>query len=509
MSAEISVLWPKGSPGERSSPPEYFSDLNLDVIVEAICAWDKEHDLRPLFWTPLRDPEAVRFRQEVMRDLEDGDVRARIRGFLEGLQRVRRHLNFARELSSRYHRMGWHLEAAHLYCKTVEGMAKYLEALPLRSRGLRSFLSYVRRYISSPSFRKLSADVQRTKESLSQVRYCVTIEPGKFRVKPYEGEADYSTEVEEIFRKFKRREARGYGAVLLEGMGVSHIEGIILDFVARLFPRPFALLEEFHKEHGDFFDGTIGRFEREIRFYLAYLDFIAQFKRRGLPFSYPELDAERKEEHVEDGFDLALAHALKGTDREVVLNGYTLKGQERVLVVTGPNQGGKTTFARMFGQLHYLASLGCPVPARTARLFLPDQIFTHFQREEEVEKLRGRLEDDLWRIRQALERATPRSIFVLNEIFSSTTLRDALRLSELLLERLLKLGVIGVWVTFVDELASRNERVVSMVAGVDPRDPSVRTFKIERRPADGAAFALSLARKHGLSYEQLKERIPG
>ena len=192
----------------------------------------------------------------------------------------------------------------------------------------------------------------------------------------------------------------------------------------------------------------------------------------------------------------------------VVRNDFWLTGPERIFVVTGPNHGGKTTFARMFGQLHYLASLGYPVPARRgAACSCPDRVFTHFEREEDLATLRGKLEDELVRIRERARPGDRRQRVVMNESFASTTLRDALFIGERVLDRMTALGLLGVYVTFVDELASLNEACVSMVGTVVPDNPAERTYKVVRKPADGLAYAAAIARKYGLTYPQLKERL--
>ncbi len=494
---------PPGNLAEEAPP--CLSDLNLDLVIDAITEPQERHHLKPCFYTPLQDTRDILYRQEVMRDLEDQNLRGAIKTFTDRLTTVKRYLALGEKLDFEYHRKGWFLEGALLYCEILTHLGRRLDDLAPRSQGLRAFGEYLASLRASSRFQSLAREAREVKEGLSRVRYCIVLQDGKFKVKRYEGEEDYSREVEKTFEKFRQREVEEDRLTPSRVPGTSHIEAKILEFVSRLYPQPFAALDEFWSKHAGFLDETVLNFEREVQFYLAYLDFMAPLKARGLPFCYPQVSSGDREEEVRNGFDIALASSRE--TETIVLNHYSLRGPERVLVVTGPNQGGKTTFARMFGQIHYLASLGLPVPGTRARLSLPDGIFTHFEKEETIHDLRGKLEDDLLRIHQMLSRASSRSIFIVNEIFSSTTFQDALFLSREIMEKILEMDAMGVWVTFIDELSSMSEKVVSMVATVSPQDPAIRTFKIVRAPARGLAHALSLAKKHRLTYEDILERI--
>lgn len=288
---------------------------------------------------------------------------------------------------------------------------------------------------------------------------------------------------------------------------MNHIEAEIVDRVALLYPELFSRLDQFSRQEADFADSRWLRLDRELPFYLSWWDFLRRLAAVGVRNCLPDLVAEGGSIDVADAVDLALANQSAQAGQGVVTNDFALRGAERMIVVTGPNHGGKTTLARIFGQLHYIGSLGLPVTAIRAQLILPDRILTHFERSEAIATQRGKLQDDLVRMHRILDVVSARSVVVMNEVFSSTSLDDALWLGRRMMEKLKAVGCACIFVTFLDELATFDDDTVSMVAQVDPADPTVRTYKVARKPADGRAYALTLAEKYRVTRAWLTRRI--
>lgn len=487
--------------------PDFFADLNIDQIVESVTSKKAEYDLKPFFYTKLVDENAIKYRQEIMKDLENETLFENIRTFEDKMRTMRRYLGQSDELSYKYQKERWFLDGVEIYCDAVITLKNDISIIELGSEGFISFREYLNNYVNSDAFKSLITQTKELEDDLSKIRYTLFVKGNMIKVKKYESEKNYSQEIDEIFEKFKQGAVKDYKVEFHEFPDMNHVETKILDFVAELNPETFSNLDGYYNQNSGYANKIITTFDREIQFYFSYLEFISQFKRDGLKFCYPEV-SKSKEFYAYQTFDLALANKFIGSEQSpVVCNDFYLTGKERIFVITGPNQGGKTTSARTFGQLHYLASIGCPVAGQSAKIFLFDRIFTHFEKEENINNLRGKLEDDLFRINNILNHATPDSIIIMNEIFSSTTFKDALFLSEKVMKKIYDLDLLCVWVTFIDEIASMNEKVVSMASMVSPDNAAMRTYKVIRKPADGLAYALSIAEKYHLTYNALKKRV--
>jgi DNA mismatch repair protein MutS len=500
---------PADQTADENEPDRAFAaDLRLDQIVAAVAGDREVGDLiTNLLYQQVSDVSTLQHRHEVFRDLEDRELFDAAGRFSERMRQVRLHLEQLAKMQSGRQGEGWFLDAAAIYCDAIRSLTNDLAGRPITSHGLLTFRDYLAAYVDSAEFSGLARDTATRKDDLVKVMYLVRIKGPRIEVSRYDGGPDYSAEIAKTFERFQQGAVKDYRVRYRSWPGMNHVGAQILELVARLFPDEFSALGDYCRRHAGFIDPTVGQFDRELQFYLAFLDYIGPLRSAGLSFCYPELTADSKDIFARDSFDLALAAKLTAQGKPVVTNEFHLNDPERVIVVSGPNQGGKTTFARTYGQLHHLACTGCPVPGSAGRLFVFDRIFTHFEREEDITELAGKLENDLLRIQQALLAATPRSIVIMNEIFTSTTVGDARFLGEKVMAKVIELDLLCVYVTFIDELASLGPTVVSMASTIVPDNPAKRTYKVVRKPADGLAYALAIADKHRVTCDQLKERL--
>ncbi len=492
---------------DLTPPPAYFGDLNLDQVETTLVSGRAEYHLEGFFRTPLHDVDTVRLRHEVFEDLERDAVRSTVTDFTTAMEEVRRRLTRAARRFHHHEKARWFLDAACYYAEAMARLIADLDDAHPDSRALRGLLTYAVGYSASDRFVRMREEAARVHASLDGIRYDVWLHGARVTVGPYDEERNYSLAVARTFARFQQHPVDPTTEHDWSGGDLDPVEARILDQVAKVFPDAFKDLDAFCRTFAEFRDPVIRAFDREIRFYLAYLDLTEPLRRAGLAFSLPEVSTTDKTENATDTFDLALAARQVGDRKPLVTNDIRLDGPERVLVVTGPNNGGKTTTARTVGQLHHLAALGVPVPGRSTRLFLCDAIYTHFERREDPTALAGKLQEELQRFADDFARATGSSLVVMNEMFSSTTVQDALFLSRAMLRRVRDLDALGVCVTFLDELATYDAATVSMVSSVDPDDPARRTFKVVRRNADGRAYARAVAEKYGLTYRQLSGRV--
>jgi DNA mismatch repair ATPase MutS len=506
-----SILYAAGTdnPAGPLVDHRFAVDLNLDQIFAAVNAGREGLDLASIFYAPVSELENVTYRHEVLADLERSDVRAEVRAFGRGMRQCREILAQARSLRSRWQQERLFVDGVSAYCDAVISLENALSNLQPGSRGMRAFTEYVSAYRSARDFMALVDEAGEVVSKLSTVRYSLSIKGTRVTVADDRQEPDYTKEIESFFKKFSVGPAIAQSAPIPNRLNMNEVEAEILELVARLNPGPFGAMDEYFRRHQGFLDAVVSGFYRDSQFYLAYLEYIEPLREAGLPFCYPHLSISPGRVRASDAFDLALAAKVtfRPSLHAIVTNDFDLGPDGRVLVITGPNNGGKTTFARAFGQLHYLASLGLPVPAREADLVLADAVLTSFAQAEQPGAGRSHLEEELVHLHGTIGQASPRSVIVLNESFSSTTVRDAALLGRAVVAQLVARGSICVFVTFVDELATADETTMSMVATVDPEDPALRTYKILPKPPDGLAYAAALAERHGLTYRAVSDQL--
>lgn len=499
-----SILFPVITRPVLPAQSAFFHDLNLNQIFAAALQGKEEYNLAEIFCTPLLLPEEVRYRQAVMQDLENDLLRSSIDSFAAAMHQSRQQEKEAAQCYDPYSMAAGHFVALTNYAAAIRTLQSDLVRLAPESNGLQNFMVYLQNYIGSDNFVSICDEAAAIFQTFETTIYTLYIFGNEITIDAYHQELDLNQIVADFFARFAQGTASVYKDSHFKDNRLNHIEVMIMEQLSRRFPHHFSRLQQFCARYQTFRDAVLVRFDREIQFYLAYLQCMVLGRKRGLHFCYPVISETNREISGEDGCDLALQLSLP--EQKVVGNTFSWQGRERMMIVTGPNQGGKTTFARMVGQLMYLASLGLPVAARQAEFFLPDHIFTHFERQEAEVTQNGKLQDDIIRIHEILPQLTQKSFLIINEMFASTTLSDAVALGRLIMQAISARDTFCIYVTFLEELATFNEKTISMVSEI-AADQETRTYRLGRRVPDGCAYALSMAAKYHLTTSDILRRL--
>jgi hypothetical protein len=221
----------------------------------------------------------------------------------------------------------------------------------------------------------------------------------------------------------------------------------------------------------------------ELAFYVGCLRVYERLHDLHAPFSFPSPTAAGGPRFAcKDLYDISLA--LSANQRPVG-NDINADGKP-LIVVTGANQGGKTTFLRSFGLAQLMMQSGMFVAAAQLRANAVDGVFTHFRREEDASMKSGKFDEELGRMSDIVDVIAPYSLLLFNESFAATNEREgseiARQIVTALLERPNKVAFVSHQFAFSHGLfESRRESTLFLRA--ERRDDGQRTFKlIEREP---------------------------
>ena len=199
-------------------------------------------------------------------------------------------------------------------------------------------------------------------------------------------------------------------------------------------------------------------------------------------------------------------------DPKYVSNSITLNKDRNILLITGPNMGGKSTYMRQTALIVIMAQIGCFVPAKSCRMPVFDKIFTRIGASDDILSGQSTFMVEMTEANRALQEATDRSLILFDEIGRGTSTYDGMALAQAMIEYIAAcLHAKTMFSTHYHELTTLSDSIgcVRNVHVVVKENNEEVTFlyKIKDGPA-GHSYGINVARLAGLP-ESVLERAKG
>ena len=203
-------------------------------------------------------------------------------------------------------------------------------------------------------------------------------------------------------------------------------------------------------QSADHIDNFLNTLRMELAFYIGCLNLYEQLAQMGEPITFPRPVASHERRHSFAGlYDVCLALTMK---QKIV--GNDVNADDRGLVIiTGANQGGKSTFLRSIGLAQLMMQCGMFVPAESFCANVCDSLFTHYKREEDAAMKSGKLDEELGRMSDIVNRISSNSMLLFNESFAATNEREGSEIARQIVSALLEKRIKVFFVTHQYEFA--------------------------------------------------------
>ncbi|RAQ98439.1 MutS-related protein [Thermogemmatispora tikiterensis] len=231
---------------------------------------------------------------------------------------------------------------------------------------------------------------------------------------------------------------------------------------------------------------------RELAFYVGCLNLAEELAGRKLPFCFPTVAPTEEQRRTFEGlYDPALAL----TQRTAIVGNDGHADGKRLILITGANRGGKSTFLRSLGLAQLLLQSGMFVPARAFHASLCNGLFTHFRRREDATLKSGKLDEELNRMSAIVDDIRPHALLLLNESFAATNEHEGSELAHQIITALVAHGITVCYVTHLATLARRfaqEHRPEMLFLRAERLADGRRTFRLVEGEPEETGYARDL-----------------
>ncbi len=539
----MSLLWPEDKKEFIKIDESVFDDLELEKIITEISKNHYERNLVREFFTLLPvDERVIKYRQEIFDDLSNSEkLTFELEDLLTDFETITTKNIYRNE--DAFYEFVDNVCELESFTKVIKRLKKIFSENKINSEGLKKLKSKIEEISLSEEFKNLESEIFNIADKMRGVKSIAIginldnkmrpaeaaliavnkekyIDPSQFFLgKLFSNKSEKP--LVSIAKLHTPPLKEGYGGVKLDPDIYGYaIEPILLPLFNDLHKITEKIYNKLSKSLKNYKIDTLflKSLYSELVIYLRIARFIKKYRESGLNFTKPEImDKGKKIIEVKDSYNINLAinmYYKKNLD-ELVFNDIQINQEEGIIILTGPNQGGKTVYTQSIGIVQILFQVGMFVPGSKARLSPVDGIFTHFQKEENINRGTGRFGDEAIRIREIFEKASENSLILMNEPFSSTNPSESIYLLKEVLKAFAMLGTRVIVATHFHEIAEDIEdirgktRAVSYIATVkkENEDFHKRLYRVVKSKPEGKSYAIELAKKYGLDFEELKNII--